>query len=289
MNRGKTLKEIRKNKGFSQLILSKEIVSQSTYSKYEAGRIDIEVEKYIKLLNKLNISLEEFEYIHNERIYRKKKDIVQQFFLLNHNDIEKLTLLKVKTAEYLQIENDLEIKEIRLICEALIQLNLENINEAKEIIKPIWERISKYDQWYLSDIRLINTVLFLFPVDIAIEFTENVLKRLNKYNSFRDTDLLKSAFNINLSLLVIMSGDYSTALSIINDSLSQYKRKMNYYILALHFSRKAICHFHLGYKDSAIFLEKAFQLLRLYEDEEYFERIQLEFIKYTTVHDQELK
>ncbi|MFB7159271.1 helix-turn-helix domain-containing protein, partial [Lysinibacillus sp. NPDC056232] len=39
MNRGKTLKEIRKNKGFSQLILSKGIVSQSTYSKYEAGRI----------------------------------------------------------------------------------------------------------------------------------------------------------------------------------------------------------------------------------------------------------
>ncbi|KOS63140.1 helix-turn-helix transcriptional regulator [Lysinibacillus agricola] len=289
MNRGRTLKEIRKNKGFSQLILSKGIISQSTYSKYEAGRIDIDVEKYIKLLNKLNISLEEFEYIHNERIYRKKKDIVQQFFFLNHNDIEKLTLLKVKTAEYLQIENDLEIKEIRLICEALIQLNQENFNEAKEIIKPIWERISKYDQWYLSDIRLINTVLFLFPTDIAIEFTQNVLKRLNKYNSFRDTDLLKSAFNINLSLLVIMSEDYSTALSIINDSLSQYKRKMNYHILALHFSRKAICHFHLGYNDSTIFLEKAFQLIGLYEDDEYLERIQSEFIKYTTIHDQELK
>ncbi|MGE7946010.1 helix-turn-helix domain-containing protein [Lysinibacillus sp. NPDC093688] len=289
MNRGKTLKQIRKNKGVSQLILSKGIVSQSTYSKYEAGRVDVDAEKYIKLLNKLNISLEEFEYIHNDRIYRKKKDIVQQFFMLNHNDIEKLTLLKIKTAEYLQIENDIEIKEIRLVCEGLIQLNQENINEAKEIIKPIWERISKYDQWYLSDICLINTILFLFPVDIAIEFTQNVLKRLNKYNSFRDIELLKSAFNINLSLLVITNEDYSTALSIINDSLRQYKRKMNYYILALHFSRKAICHFHLGYNDSTVFLEKAFQLIRLYEDDEYFERIQLEFIKYTTIHDQELK
>ncbi|MEB2300240.1 helix-turn-helix domain-containing protein [Lysinibacillus xylanilyticus] len=289
MNRGKTLKQIRKNKGLSQLILSKGIVSQSTYSKYEAGSVDVDAEKYIKLLNKLNISLEEFEYIHNDRIYRKKKDIIQQFFMLNHNDIEKLTLLKLKTAEYLQIENDLEIKEIRLVCEALIQLNQENINEAKEIIKPIWERISKYDQWYLSDICLINTILFLFPVDIAIEFTQNVLKRLNKYNSFRDIALLKSAFNINLSLLVITNEDYSTALSIINDSLRQYKSKMNYHILALHFSRKAICHFHLGYNDSTIFLEKAFQLIRLYEDDEYFERIQLEFFKYTTIHDQELK
>ncbi|MGE7690958.1 hypothetical protein ACQKMI_17295 [Lysinibacillus sp. NPDC097214] len=105
------------------------------------------------------------------------------------------------------------------------------------MIKPIWERISKYDQWYLSDMCLINTILFLFPVDIAIEFTQNVLKRLNKYNSFRDIELLKSAFNINLSLLVITNEDYSTALSIINDSLRQYKRKMNYYTSSAFFKK----------------------------------------------------
>ncbi|TQR19708.1 hypothetical protein [Psychrobacillus vulpis] len=190
-------------------------------------------------------------------------------------------MLGKRIGAYLEVQEDIELKEIHLICDAFIQLHQTmDINIAKNIIMPIWQRISKYDQWYLNDIRLINTILFLFPVNTAIEFTRNVLDRLSKYTDFRDANILKFALLINLSLLLIKNKDYSKSLSIIEESL-QHQRKMNYPILALHFSRIAICHFHLGNKDPAVFLEKAKQLLFLYNDVEYWERIQTEFIHYT--------
>lgn len=281
MSLGKHFKNIRKNRGFSQMVVSKEIISQGTYSKFEAEIRDIDASVFFHLLNRMNISLEEFEYIRNDYSYGEKQEIIHQFFKLNYNNIKEINVIKRRIGEYLDVQEDLELKEIHLICDAFIQLDqTKDINLVKNIIMPVWQRISNYDQWYFNDIRLINTILFLFPISTAIEFTRHLLDRISKYTDFRNADILKQALLINLSLLLIKNKDYSKSLSIIEESLQQQK-KMTYPILALHFSRKAICHYHLANTDPAVFLEKAKQLLFLYSDEEYWERIQTEFIYYT--------
>lgn len=282
VNRGTTLKGIRKNKNYTQIEVSKGITSQGTYSKYEANIRDVDTEVYIQLLDKLSISLEEFEYIHNNYSYGRKKEIIQLFFKLNYNNPDKLRNLEKQASNYLLLDNDIDIKEIKLICQAFLKLSEGNINQAKEIIKPIWERLSKFDQLYIHDIGLINTILFLFPVNIAIDFTNNVLKRLDTYTGYREVELLKSAFNINLTLLLIKNRDFATALSILEKSLQKYRQIMNYSILALHFSRKAICLFHLENKDSQFLLKQAEQLLSLYEDEQYYKQIKSEYEYYTS-------
>ncbi|WP_193768853.1 helix-turn-helix domain-containing protein [Metasolibacillus meyeri] len=282
MNRGTTLKEIRKNKNYTQIEVSQGITSQGTYSKYEANIRDVDTEVYIQLLDKLSISLEEFEYIHNNYSYGKKKEIIQLFFKLNYNNPDKLRSLEKQASNYLLLDNDIDIKEIKLICKAFLKLSEGNINEAREIIQPIWERLSKFDQLYIHDIGLINTILFLFPVNIAIDFTNNVLKRLDTYTGYREVELLKSAFNINLSLLLIKNRDFVTALAILEKSLQKYRQIMNYSILALHFSRKAICLFHLKNKGSQALLKQADQLLALYKDEQYYKKIKSEYDYYTS-------
>lgn len=135
---------------------------------------------------------------------------------------------------------------------------------------------------YLNDIRIINAILFLFPVEIAIEFTKTVLVRLDAYKDFQDAERLKIAFKINLSLILIKNKDYAKALTVIVDSLQCNQKKMNYTILALHFSRKAICIANIQGDGSAKLLEKAQHLLLIYDDRDYWERIQQEFIYYTS-------
>lgn len=56
---GEVVKRIRRNRGYSQVYVSKNIISQSTYSKFEAGVNNLEIDVYIQLLNNLNIDFEE--------------------------------------------------------------------------------------------------------------------------------------------------------------------------------------------------------------------------------------
>ena len=263
--------------------VTKDVISQSTYSKFEAGIREIDASIYIQLLHRLNISAEEFDYVRNSYSYGRKQDIIHQLFSISYNNIEKLHILKEQVIDFLEEQHDEDIKQIYLICEAFIQFHdTKNMEVAKNIVKPIWENISRYEQWYLNDIRVINTILFLFPVDIAIEFTQTVLERLDTYKDFRDAERLKMAFKINLSLLLIKNNNYVKALTIIVDSLQGDKKKMNYSILALHFSREAICRANIEGEGSAELLEKARQLLLLYDDQDYWVRIQQEFNHYTS-------
>ena len=192
--------------------------------------------------------------------------------------MRNLHILKEQVVDFLEEQYDEDIKQIYLICEAFIQFHdTKNMEVAKNIVKPIWENISKYEQWYLNDIRVINAILFLFQVDIAIEFTQTVLVRLDTYKDFQDAERLKTAFKINLSLLLIKNKDYEKALTIILDSLQCDKKKMNYSILALHFSREAIFRANIQVEGSTELLEKARQLLMIYDDYDYLELIQKAF------------
>lgn len=280
---GKDFKSIRKNRTYSQMKVTNDIISQSTYSKFEAGIRDIDASIYIQLLYRLNIDVDEFDYVRNGYSYGRKQDIIHKLFSMDYNHMGNLNILKEQVVDFLEEQYDEDIKQIYLICEAFIQLyDTKNMEVAKNIVRPIWENISKYEQWYLNDIRVINAILFLFPVDIAIEFTKTVLVRLDAYNDFRDAERLKIAFNINMSLLLIKNKDYANALTIIVDSLQYNKKKMNYSVLALHFSREAICRANIQREGSAELLEKARQLLQLYDEHDYWERIQQEFNYYTS-------
>lgn len=279
---GKHFKDIRENKTYSQKQLTKGCISQSTYSKFESGIRNIDARVYTELLQRLNVSAEEFDYIKNGYKYGEKEWIINKFFSLDYNHIEGLKKLKKHAVEFLEVKKDDIIYRVYLICEALIQLQAtKNLEEAQLIVEPIWRDISKYEQWYLNDIRFINVILFLFPIDIALEFTQTVLTRLDKYKSFQDAAKLKQAFKINLSLLLIKNKNYTSAYEIIRDSLGSDQRKMKYPILALHFSREAICLANLQKAGWAENLEKARQLLVIYDDYSYWERIQEEFNYYT--------
>ncbi|MEK4715896.1 helix-turn-helix domain-containing protein [Sporosarcina sp. FSL K6-5500] len=285
MHFGKDFKKIRKNRTYSQTELASGIISQSTYSKFEAGIRDVDARIYLQLLHRLNISAEEFDYVRNGYSYGRKQNLIHKFFSINYNHMEHLQSLKRQAVVFLEEEEyDQDIKNVYLICEAFIQLhNTKDLEVAQNIVEPIWRNVSKFEQWYLNDIRIINTILFLFPADIAIKFTETVLVRLNSYKDFPDAARLKIAFKINLSLLLIKNKDYARACTIIVDSLQCDQREMNYSVLALHFSREAICRANTQREGSAELLEKARQLLLLYDDQDYWERIQQEFNHYSSL------
>ena len=91
---GKDLKSIRKNRTYSQMEVTNDIISQSTYSKFETGIRDIDARIYIQLLQRLNISAEEFDYVRNSYSYGRKQDIIHRLFSIDYNTYAEFTHIK---------------------------------------------------------------------------------------------------------------------------------------------------------------------------------------------------
>lgn len=90
MYSGKDFKKIRQNRAYSQAVVASDIISQSTYSKFENGIRDVDANIYLQLLERLNIPEEEFDYIRNDYYYGRKQNLIHTLFSLNYNHMDKL-------------------------------------------------------------------------------------------------------------------------------------------------------------------------------------------------------
>lgn len=282
MELGNVLKKIRINRGYSQLLASHKIISQGVYSKVEAGTRDLDAVAFFKIANRMNLTPDEIEFISNGYDYNTKQQILNQFFKLNYNDPDKLNHIKQQTMNYLKTEDDVELREIYLLCDALLIVSeTEDYEAARKLIEPIWTRLKTYDQWYLYDIRLINMILFMYPLDTTIAFSKKVLQRLKNYDKHENVNQLKDIYNINLSLIYIKTNQVKEALVMIEERLED-RQHMSYTMLALSLARRALCKKKLqidGFEKDYV---TAKQILQAYEAYDLLKRIKEEFEKYSS-------
>lgn len=280
---GSILKEIRINRGYSQLGVAHKIISQGVYSKVEAGTRDLDAVSFLQIANRMNVTPDEIEFISNNYDYNHKQRIVNDFFKLSYNQPDLLTAIKDRAMDYLKVEDDLELREIHMLCEALLIVSdSEDYSKAVDLIEPIWKRVITYDQWYLYDIRLINMILFMYPIDTTIAISERVLKRLEDYSKYDKVESMKDIYSINLSLLYIRSERYADALYLVEERLTD-RHHMNYTMLSLFLSRRALCKNILGLGDYEDDQESVRHVLQAYGAIDLLSRIEEEFEKYAII------
>lgn len=278
---GKAIKRIRKSRGMTQKYVGQGILSQAAFSKYEAGLTTVHSTAFVKILERLSLSLEEFEYIINGFEFSRPKNIINDFFRLPYNQVESLKKLILEIDEYLEGQSNSDLENIKIISEALICLNVEkDILKARDMVEPIWTKLSKLDQWYLIDIRLINSILYLFPNDVAIEMINTILLKIKNYQDFHEADRMIITVTINLSLLLINEKDFSQALQLLENLLKTQKARMAYQSLAIALIRISICRKLLGMRDEEHYLEQASNLLTIYDQSELLEQLLGEYTHY---------
>ena len=145
------------------------------------------------------------------------------------------------------------LRSLYYACESLIILTTtQNIEKARVFAKKIWERMEKFDKWYLSDIRLIITVLFMFPLDVAVLIGERFTKQLEPYHSLKDAELSLINLDVNLAVLLIDGQKYPEALSYLKKVIPLCKKYQKYNQLAIAYARKGIVLQKLGNIDEGI-------------------------------------
>ncbi|WJY26112.1 Rgg/GadR/MutR family transcriptional regulator [Sporosarcina trichiuri] len=279
---GQSLKKVRKNKHLSQQKVATTALSQAAYSNFEAGKSDIGSAAFVHLLNQLQLTFEELDYLQNGCQFGESDHLIQRFFRLPYNNKTEIQDLIRSIDMSLEAVPNNYLMEIRQVCEALLILETSgSLNDAREKVQHVWERISNYDQWYLMDIKLLNAMLYFFDSDTVIPLADKLLERLSEYNGFADAIKLSITIQINSSMILIQNGAYTAARTRLDRLLKKQLRQLPYPSLAVCCSRLAICCSHIDLDHAAYHYDKAVALLKLYEDDHLLQMIQEEYSKYS--------
>ena len=262
---GKVYKEIRESKGLTQEEVCGNVISRTSLSKIESGKATPKYENMEFLLRQINMSFEEFDYICHLYQPSQRTEIMQTY--LNMSSIigsSGLVDFFETCQNYLKTHHDLPIEEIRDMLEVVIHIRQHGTeqlsDQVKQTVKKLWEKIEKQDIWYESDLKILNTILFSFPIEHLHLITEKILQRLEVYKNYQHLYELRVAILLNLSTIYLYNQDKNMCQQICYTLLEDAKNKKSYDRLAICYVRIGIC------KDDARLIQKGFSLLELTEE-----------------------
>ena len=262
---GKVYKEIRESKGLTQEEVCGDVLSRTSLSKIESGKVTPKYENMDFLLRQMNMSFEEFDYICHLYQPSQRTEIMQTY--LNMNSIidgSGLVDFFETCQNYLKTHHDLPIEEIRDMLEVVIHIRQHGTeqlsNQVKQTVKKLWEKIEKQDTWYENDLKILNTILFSFPIEHLHLITGKILQRLEVYKNYQHLYDLRMAILLNISTIYLYHQDKNMCQQICYTLLEDTKKKK-------HYDRLAICYVRIGIcRNDAKLIQKGFSLLELTDE-----------------------
>ena len=277
---GNVYKEIRESKGLTQEEVCGGVLSRTSLSKIESGKTTPKYENMEFLLRQINMSFEEFEYICHLYYPSERTEIMQTY--LNMRSIigtSDLINLFQKCQDYLKTHHDLPIEEIRDMLEVVIYIRQHGTGElsdhAEQVVKKLWRKIEKQNIWYESDLKILNTILFSFPIEHLHLITEKILQRLEIYKNYQHLYGLRMTILLNLSTLYLYNQDKNMCQQICYTLLEDAKKKKRYDNLAIAYVRIGIC------TNNELLIQKGFSLLELTNETSMLSHLQKEVETYS--------
>jgi Helix-turn-helix. len=229
---GPILKKIRSSKHLTQVEVCDNFITRTALSKIESGQTTPNYRTLSHILNKLDITFDELEYLSGS--FNMKKIILTDFWAITNNS-EQVRLKHVinQCNSYLKSHNDPLINDILLLANVLLSLpNISTgkytINNEIEKIKKIWLRINKMDSWTLNELRLACCCLFYYPIETSTNIARRVEKELLRYENFNPIKSYIVGQYINLTSLYLYVSDFSSAKST-NIKALQLAKEINRY------------------------------------------------------------
>lgn len=256
---GSTLKKIRENKGYTQKEISDHTMARSTYTKFENDDITPTLSKYLAILDHMDMSHEEFIYLLNDFELGQKETILYLFKQLDKNPTLELVYEIIEKGETLVKERyDQLILDILNACRGYAVLFEEqNLAKAKDYAQEVWNRMETLDKWYLAELHIINSILYLFDSDTAALLTERALESLTHYQHLDEVKNLKISFLLHLTNLLMMDQKYEQALFYIKQMETESARMDYAVMLATALVRKEVCMKKIGDTSESGLIDRA--------------------------------
>ncbi|WP_422124402.1 helix-turn-helix domain-containing protein [Planococcus sp. X10-3] len=207
---GGTLRQFRKQKGYTIAELAKGIVSVSFLSKFERGESEISLSHFHKMLGKLSLSFEEFFFVHNQYI----QDAFEVFFnsaddAYHSRDLSALNELKVAEKQKWE-ELGLETARCNLAMLEVFESILQDqeIKVGKEEFDFLCQYFFKVEVWGYYELRLYNSTILLLPPQLVITLSKTAYVKSHRFKELPKNH--KAIVSILMNTLIYLIGGQFT-------------------------------------------------------------------------------
>lgn len=198
---GKTIKQIRKSKNMTLKEAAGEVLSVSQLSRFENGKSVIPVDLFYEVLNNLNSTTEEFNYIKDEKGSNKILELLKK--IENYTNNKMFDDLKGLKEEIKNSRPGLYSwnQFIIYFIDSILAIYEDKPSTAKE---PVLEYLMQVEDWGEMELRLYAMFGFVLDVETTYVLMRTALKRSKQYLDVPAASKL---------LYTILSNNFSTFLS----------------------------------------------------------------------------
>ena len=221
MNRyGHLLKLLREQKGISQFDLSDGILSKNHLSKIERGENDISFQTLLKLLDRLNISLFEFELLLDKTQDNQSTFLKDLSIAVANNDLYLLNELLTREIELKRKSNNIRHKHNVILLKAYIDKFSStplNHHEIQEII----QYILTVDECGRYEISLFGNFVGFMSSDMRHKLVKMIYRKSQLFCSEKNYTEIFTRILLNVCYADIMEKKFNSAIEVI-DIIEKY-------------------------------------------------------------------
>ncbi|WP_407882913.1 helix-turn-helix domain-containing protein [Furfurilactobacillus curtus] len=213
MHTGSTIRQIRLDKQLKANTVYDNLLSRSMYYKYEHGQVETNAASFLEILERLNVTLDEFQLMFNDQDHERED--YQSLVVRNNNAFisgdEATIQLVVKEANqhYLKT-NNLKFKHLALLGAGLIKRLRRETNfepESTEILNYLF----KNENWMYYELTLFNNSFFMFDINVVDMLFKRVLQRMDFYKQLNTEHDEVTLMICNIVLKAIEDGAMNVA------------------------------------------------------------------------------
>ena len=210
---GPIFKECRLNRGFSLKQVASKDLSISQLSRFERGESDLSLTKFIKALEAIQISVEEFMDKANgfKRIEQKK--LISQMARFHYKkDIAGLESLIHGEEDKLSRDfNNLQAKLNIILFRGMFCQCDESRMMSQEDLDYVADYLFQKEVWEISDLILIGNFYTFYPTTLMSRMAREILKRVDNYAEIATHRNLVEVIMLNLMEISTERGDLEEA------------------------------------------------------------------------------
>lgn len=261
---GKTLRKVREGKQVSINSISDKHLSKSQISRFERGESEISCIRLINILDKLNISLDEFlilydnDYTKTETFIKLIQYIRQEYATKN---IKNITKLLFDTSDY-----DLDPFKKTMIKSIIYTLD-NTIKPTEDELLKLTDYLFKVEKWGYYEIILlgncVRTIEYTSYFLLTIEMLKNyIYSSLNKTNKRLVTQLA-----INCLILSIDKEKFHNCTFLIAEITKLLDNELNYYEQTVFLYAKGYFEFKKNLDTGVEKMKQAIQVFDILEEQ----------------------
>ncbi|WP_270994228.1 helix-turn-helix domain-containing protein [Listeria seeligeri] len=280
---GEALRDIRKIKGMTQNEIVTKKLTRSSIAKIETNKVNPSYTTITTFANQLGVSLEEVLYFQNNYSVSKKERLIYEFRNLRISSYENpINDLIREMNVYLNEQYDIQIAELKAVLEAsVIFTSTDDINQSREKVNFIWERLERQDEWFYFDILLLSNIIYVFENDILIDISKKIMKEMEKFTFTVSSRRLKMSLVLNLGLFLKFANKMDLAIEFIETGIDLAKQNEDLVIEYLAYYRKAEYLLYRGnYEEANKIYNKSVEFYKFIENEIMLNDITKDWLNY---------